>query len=85
RWLIIHGFEVPEGYNLQQVNLALSITSGYPVNMLDMFYVFPPLARVNGVNIPATEATAVIDNVAYQRWSRHRSWDPETDSVISQL
>ncbi|HAS1289963.1 TPA: hypothetical protein I4D05_07945, partial [Enterobacter hormaechei] len=20
-----------------------------------------------------------------QRWSRHRSWDPETDSVISQL
>ncbi|MEA1099714.1 hypothetical protein QQN94_18980 [Escherichia coli] len=32
------------------------------------------MARVNGVNIPATEATAVIDNVAYQRWSRHRSW-----------
>ncbi|WP_380220019.1 hypothetical protein [Klebsiella pneumoniae] len=31
------------------------------------------MARVNGVNIPATEATAVIDSVAYQRWSRHRS------------
>ncbi len=85
RWLIIHGFEVPEGYNHHQVNLALSIPSGYPVNMLDMFYVSPPLARGNGVNIPATEATAVIDSVAYQRWSRHRSWDPETDSVISQL
>ncbi|WP_380220017.1 E2/UBC family protein [Klebsiella pneumoniae] len=28
RWPIIHGFEVPEGYNHQQVNLALSITSG---------------------------------------------------------
>ncbi|MGD8204661.1 multiubiquitin domain-containing protein [Pantoea sp. FN0305] len=85
RWLIIYGFELPDGYNHHQVNLALSITSGYPVNMLDMFYVYPPLARANGVSIPATEATVVIDRFAYQRWSRHRSWDPETDSVISQL
>ncbi|HCI6736243.1 multiubiquitin domain-containing protein [Raoultella planticola] len=85
RWLIIHDYELPEGYNHHKIKLALLITSGYPVNMLDMFYVYPPLSRVNGVNIPATEATAVIDSVAYQRWSRHRSWDPETDSVISQL
>lgn len=85
RWLIISGFELPEGYNHHQVNLALSITSGYPVSMLDMFYVYPPLVRVNGASIPATEATVVIDRVAYQRWSRHRTWDPETDSVISQL
>ncbi|WP_265494811.1 multiubiquitin domain-containing protein [Providencia heimbachae] len=85
RWLIIFNYELPDGYNHNQINLALLITSGYPVNMLDMFYVYPPLARVNGVNIPATEATVVIDQVAYQRWSRHRSWDPETDSVISQL
>ncbi|ECJ5867591.1 prokaryotic E2 family E [Salmonella enterica subsp. salamae] len=85
RWLIIHDYELPEGYNHHQVNLALLITSGYPVNMLDMFYVYPPLARVNGVNIPATEAKVVVDRVAYQRWSRHRSWDPEIDSVISQL
>lgn len=85
RWLIIHDYELPEGYNHHKIKLALLITSGYPVNMLDMFYVYPPLLRVNGVNIPATEATTVIDSVAYQRWSRHRSWNPETDSVISQL
>ncbi|WP_296250841.1 multiubiquitin domain-containing protein [uncultured Enterobacter sp.] len=85
RWLIIHDYKLPEGYNHQKINLALLITSGYPVNMLDMFYVYPPLARVNGVSIPATEATVVVDHVAYQRWSRHRSWDPDTDSVVSQL
>mgnify|MGYP005982699447 FL=1 len=85
RWLILHDYKLPDGYNHSQINLALSITSGYPVNMLDMFYVYPPLARINGVSIPATEATVVIDGVLYQRWSRHRSWDPDTDSVISQL
>lgn len=85
RWLIIHDYELPDGYNHHQINLALLITSGYPVNMLDMFYVYPPLVRVNDVNIPATEATVAIDSVAFQRWSRHRSWNPEIDSVISQL
>ncbi|APL76684.1 MULTISPECIES: multiubiquitin domain-containing protein [Enterobacteriaceae] len=85
RWLILYDYKLPNGYNHDQINLALLITSGYPVNMLDMFYVYPPLTRINGASIPATEATVLIDRVAYQRWSRHRSWDPETDSVISQL
>lgn len=85
RWLLIHNYTLPMGYNHQQVKLALLITSGYPKNKLDMFYVFPSLMLTNGSRIPATEGTGLVDGVTYQRWSRHRAWNPETDSVISQL
>lgn len=85
RWLVINDYVLPEGYNQKQVQLALLIPEGYPISLLDMFYVFPALKLSNGTEIPATQIVAVIDGKTYQGWSRHRPWDPETDSVISQL
>lgn len=85
RWLVIHDYELPAGYNHQKVKLALMITPGYPMSMLDMFYVYPPLLLANGAGIPATQVTGVVDGVTFQGWSRHRPWNPVTDTVISQL
>lgn len=85
RWLVISDYVVPEGYNQKQVQLALLIPAGYPMSLLDMFYVFPALKLSNGADIPATHIVAVIDRNTFQGWSRHRPWDPDTDSVISQL
>jgi len=85
RWLVINNYVLPEGYNLKLVQLALLIPEGYPMSQVDMFYVFPALTLSNGTGIPATQIVAVIDRNTYQGWSRHRPWDPNTDSVISQL
>lgn len=85
RWLIIHDYDLPAGYNHKKIKLALLITTGYPMNMLDMFYVYPPLLLANGASIPATQIIGVIDGVTFQGWSRHRPWNPATDTIISQL
>lgn len=85
RWLVINDYLLPQGYNQKSVQLALLIPEGYPMSLLDMFYVFPPLKLANGSDIPATQITAVIDQHTFQGWSRHRPWDPATDTIISQL
>jgi len=85
RCLVVHAYQLPEGYSPQRVNLALLITAGYPQAMLDMFYLYPAASLTNGKKIPATEGTATVEGVIYQRWSRHRSWNPSVDNVVSQL
>lgn len=84
-WLVIHDYDLPAGYNHQKVKLALLITSGYPMSMLDMFYVYPLLQLANGTEIPATQIRGVVDGVTFQGWSRHRPWNPATDTIVSQL
>jgi len=88
RWLVIYDYQLPEGYTLQKVQLALEIPVGYPSTQLDMFYLHPAVGLTNGTTIPCVEATEVVDGDAFQRWSRHRSvnpWNPATDNVITQL
>jgi hypothetical protein len=85
QWLLIHGFPTPQGYDHQQVTVAIRLETGYPDNALDMVYFFPPLARKDGRKIGATEATQAIRDKVYQRWSRHRTnqnpWNPKKDAI----
>ncbi|MDG9927968.1 MULTISPECIES: multiubiquitin domain-containing protein [unclassified Pseudomonas] len=85
RWLLIHDYELPEGYSHDKVEMALLVPSDYPMAQVDMFYVYPPLSLANGAGIPATQVTGNVDNVTFQGWSRHRPWNPATDTIISQL
>lgn len=89
RWLIIHGYPLPGGYNHEQINLAVEIPTMYPDAQLDMFYVYPALTLNNGQIIPQTECQETILGNAYQRWSRHLNgatrWNPQTDSVTTHL
>ncbi|GAB3464432.1 hypothetical protein GCM10027321_28280 [Massilia terrae] len=88
RWLLLHDFEVPAGYQLASVTLAIEIPALYPSAELDMFYCSPALALASGTAIPQTEVREVILGESFQRWSRHRDnsvWSPADDSVITHL
>lgn len=89
QWLMIYNYPVPAGYNRTTVTLALQVPSNYPAAQIDMFFVNEPLARLSGVELPATQHHEVILGKTFQRWSRHRSgatqWKPMTDNVITHL
>jgi hypothetical protein len=89
RWLIIHGYPVPPGFNVAAVSLALMVPPMYPQAQIDMFYVNPPMRLAGGGQIAATEAAESVKGVSYQRWSRHRGeaspWNPACDNVITHL
>jgi len=89
RWVLIHTYPVPAGYNQSVVSLALEIPGNYPGAQIDMFFVYSALVLSDGRAIPATEAHADIQGRAYQRWSRHRTgatqWKPASDNIITHL
>lgn len=88
RWLLVHDFPVPPGYNVATVTVALRIETGYPDAQLDMAYFFPALARADGRPIGALSSQA-LDGKTLQRWSRHRTgenpWRPGIDDVSTHL
>lgn len=87
-YVFIHQFPVPEGYNHPTVTAAIRIESGYPQTQLDMVYVFPALARLDGQQIGAL-CDQPIDGKTFQRWSRHRTgenpWRPGIDNLATQV
>lgn len=88
RWLVIHDFQLPEGYTPRTARLALEVPPGYPNAQIDMFYFYPAVSLTSGAAIPSVQVVATIDDVIFQGWSRHRTptpWDPATDNVITQL
>ena len=86
-WLIIHDHPVPDGYNVQKVDVALLIAPTYPATEIDMAYFYPPLVKKSGRAISAISAQQ-IDSKNFQRWSRHRQrgeWRPGVDNVSTHL
>jgi len=89
RWLLIHGYELPAGFNVAKVDLALDIPPSYPSEQIDMFYCSPHVTLANGKELPDATVIQKIQNIAFQRWSRHRKnnaeWDPATDCIETHL
>ncbi len=52
RWLLIHDFPLPSGFNLPSSSASVQIPSGYPSGALDMVYFHPAVLRVDGRVIP---------------------------------
>lgn len=88
RWLLIHGWRVPTGYNHTEVSIALLIPPNYSDSQIDMVYFRPGLQRTDGRAIGAL-SVQMISGEAWQRWSRHRTgqnpWRPGVDDVASHL
>jgi hypothetical protein len=88
RWLLLHGYPLPHGYNVSKATAAVSISAGYPDAQLDMVYFHPPLTRLDGGAIGAL-SSQTIDGKSFQRWSRHRTganpWRPGEDDLSSHL
>lgn len=87
RWLIIYDHLVPEGYNVQLVEVALQIAPNYPAAEIDMAYFHPGLIKKSGRAIYALSQQQ-IDGKNFQRWSRHRNpgeWRPGLDNISTHL
>jgi hypothetical protein len=89
RWLVIHSYALPTGYNVDTCKLAFEIPGDYPSAQIDMFYCDPPLSLHNGNAPPNTDVRQDIAGVSFQRWSRHRNaanqWSPQHDNVSTHL
>lgn len=88
RWLLIHAFPIPGGYNHGAATAALRIPPSYPEDQIDMVYFHPALALASGREVKALTVTT-IDGKTYQQWSRHRTganpWRPGLDDVTTHL
>jgi hypothetical protein len=88
KWIIVHAYPVPEGYNHRSADAALRISPSYPDDQIDMVYFLPGLALTSGRTILALTPLA-IDGKQYQQWSRHRTpqnpWRPGLDNICTHL
>lgn len=85
--VVICGVAVPAGYNHPQVDVHFRIEGSYPDSQLDMVYVSPVLARIDGKTIGGLTEES-FDGRTWQRWSRHRTavnpWRPGIDNIGTQ-
>ena len=88
KWLIIHSYPIPEGYNHHTADLALRIPPSYPDDQIDMVYFSPPLALTSG-RVIGQLSGVTIDGKGYQQWSRHRTpanpWRAGLDDIGTHL
>lgn len=85
RWLIIRNYPLPQGYQIATATIGIEVPVSYPGAQLDMFYCHPPLARQSGAAIPQTQQIETVTGFPFQRWSRHRQWDPAHDTLATHL
>lgn len=89
RWLLLQDVKLPGGYQVETTTIGIEVPSSYPTAELDMFYCHPQLARRDGVTIPQTQVTELIEGLGFQRWSRHRGaiapWRMGIDNIITHL
>lgn len=87
-WVLIHNYPIPKGYNVSEATIAIMMTPGYPTAQLDMVYFNPSLIRLDQQPIGAL-ASLKIENIIYQRWSRHRTplnpWRPGIDNLSTHV
>lgn len=88
RWVVVHQWGIPAGYNHETVSLALLIPANYSDSQIDMVYFKEHLARRDGLAIGALSPQAIC-GAQWQRWSRHRTnanpWRAGVDDIASHL
>ena len=88
RWILIHNYKLPTGYQVYTATVGLLIPAGYPRDQIDMAYFFPPLSLPNMAKQPNALTMRLIDGKNFQQWSRHRTrtpWRPFKDNINSHL
>ena len=84
----IPNFETPPGLSVAATTLLLRLSPGYPDVPPDMWWFNPPVKRVDGTEIPATQAYERHLGREWQRWSRHLApgqWRSGVDSLEGYL
>lgn len=82
--LLIEGFGIPDGFAQSSADLMVLIPVGYPASPLDMFYLDPPLSKLNGRD---AGALSIEEHFArrWQRWSRHYPWHPGENDLAQHI
>jgi hypothetical protein len=70
--VLVHDWEIPDGYNVSYALLALRLPTGYPDTQIDMVYFLPHLVRQDGKPV-ANLSDASVCELPFQQWSRHRT------------
>lgn len=86
--VVIPQFSLPTGLNVSSSDLLLRLAPGYPDIAPDMWWFDPEVHRLDGIEIPATQAKEAHLGRVWQRWSRHFSqgqWNSGIDSLESYL
>ncbi|MCY4316172.1 MAG: hypothetical protein OXC66_08660 [Roseovarius sp.] len=78
--LLIERFGIPNGFTQSIADLMVLIPAGYPGSSLDMFYLDPPLSKLNGRDAGALSIEKHFAR-RWQRWSRHYQWKPGEDNL----
>jgi hypothetical protein len=88
RWLLVHDWQLPNGYNHPKTSVALLIPDNYSDSQIDMVYFKDHLARTDGKIINNLTAETIAGEI-WQRWSRHRTnqnpWRAGVDDIASHL
>ena len=82
--LMVCAYALPKGYSESETTLMVLVPSGYPGVPIDMFYLNPPIHRLGGASINALADESHF-GVTWQRWSRHYTWTPGEDTVVTHL
>lgn len=75
--IVIKGYQLPDIYDHSCVDILIKIPNGYPINQLDMFWVYPHLKlKSTGQYPPQADSIETYLNMQWQRFSRHYAWKP---------
>lgn len=86
--VVLLGFALPPGLQIEQSDLLLRLSQGYPDIAPDMWWFDPPVLRGDGRPFPQTQVQEEHLGRNWQRWSRHfegAQWRPGVDSLESYL
>jgi hypothetical protein len=86
--VVIPGFTLPPGFTCPSADLMLRLSPGYPDVPPDMWWFNPPVQRIDGQTIVATQHQEAYLGRTWQRWSRHLTagqWSAGVDSLESYL
>ena len=86
--IVLPTFALPCGFTVQNADLLLRLSPGYPDVAPDMWWFSPAVIRADGRTIAATEHQEVYLGRTWQRWSRHLNagqWRSGVDSLESYL
>lgn len=72
RWVLVHQYPIPKGYNHTSVTVGLALQPSYPDTQIDMAYFNPHLLREDGKRIGSLTSLSFA-NENWQQWSRHRT------------
>jgi hypothetical protein len=88
KWLLIHAYPIPHGYNVSTATVALRLPPAYPDEQIDMVYFSPAIALTSGRGIGALSIQQ-IEGKNFQQWSRHRTgtnpWRIGLDNIGSHM